>query len=203
MAKCIQFFLECVSSLVDLVSQPSYSMASQREPSSNTLQYIIAILAPLPPLFRCKEILPEKYVLRRDEKLLRNEHERRLIWNFWIFSFCFRKTGKWDHVRSLVSRPIFGGVAFENVLEMLLYFWSWQHNHIEQQHSAAQQWPIDFLHRRLAEQPPCYFERFRSIFNLLDCMRRRRHRPWTTNDRWHSMPLRLHLILKNHVIWKI
>lgn len=56
----------------------------------------------------------------------------------------------------------------------------------------AQQWPIDFLRRRLAIVF-CYSERFCSILNL-DCMQRR-HRPWMTDDRWHDMPLMPLLLL--------
>lgn len=156
--------------------------------SSNTLHYIIAILPPPPsPLLATRRNSSRKICVAQKWEITSQRTRAPINMNFLNILVSHPRNGK------MRSCAISSAVLHWKMHSKSFYFYfrNWQHNHIEQQRSAAQQWPIDFLHRRLAEQP-CYFERLRSIFNLLDCMRRR-HRPWMTNDRWHSMPLRPHI----------
>lgn len=162
--------------------------------SSNTLHYIIAILPPPPsPLLAMRGNSSREICVAQIWKITSQRTRAPIIMIFFFLNILVSHPRNGKMRSYAISRSASSAALHWKMHSKSFYFYfrSWQHNHIEQQQSAAQQWPIDFLHRRLAEQP-CYFERLRSIFNLLDCMRRR-HRPWMTNDRWHSMPLRLHI----------
>lgn len=193
--------LECVSSLVDLVCirRVRWQREHRRILCTTLLQFWRR---------RRMEILSEKYVLRRNEKLLRNEHERRLIWIFWIFSFRFRDTGKWDHVRSLCSRPIFGSVALENAFETVLFLFSeltaQSHWTTTERRTTMANWFSSSSSCRTALlfwAIPFYFQ-----FTRLHATSTTTTSP-TLDDEWQMTQLAIEAAAasnsKNHVIWKI
>lgn len=178
--------------------------------TSATLNYIIAILPPtLLPLTRthsreCDATL-QKNVLCKNEKLLRFERVRRLIWNVCLNIIVPRDGKRGSSATIFVCFASSSAIQRWKMHSISFYFYF----RIRQcykitlcsnkAHNNGQLALFVVVSPRILCWCTLYGQRFHSIF-ISDRRRGRRHRPWMTNDRWHGMPLVwLHLILKSYL----